>query len=135
MAQPGGRVCGLPSRYRTYLRCSPLLCVADALSVITRLLVSTTYLRQSPLEAVRILLHSRFNGPDHTDEQASPSRRREALLAELEEAEAEGIQSLEKMTWLRWTWFILGTLPAAIKLASVKGVPWAQAWGMMFLSS
>ncbi|KAE9367015.1 hypothetical protein N431DRAFT_429776 [Stipitochalara longipes BDJ] len=39
------------------------------------------------------------------------------------------------MTWLRWLWFILGTLPPAIKPMSMSGVPWEQTWGMMFLTS
>jgi hypothetical protein len=39
------------------------------------------------------------------------------------------------MTCLRWLWFILGTLPPAIKLMSMSGVRWEQAWGMLFLSS
>ena len=52
-----------------------------------------------------------------------------------DDEEAETLHSLETMTWLRWLWFILGTLPPAIKLMSMRGVPWEQAWGMMFLTS
>lgn len=39
------------------------------------------------------------------------------------------------MTWLRWLWFLLGTLPPAIKLLSMEGVGWSKAWGCMFLLS
>lgn len=39
------------------------------------------------------------------------------------------------MTWLRWLWFILGTLPPAVKLLAMGGIPWEQAWGLMFLTS
>jgi hypothetical protein len=135
MSQPGGRICGLSSRYRTYLRCSPILCSADALSVVLQLIASYTYQRQSVLEAIGTLLHERFNpdeglgGQEPGDDILAPEREREF------EGEAEGILSLEKMTWLRWLWFILGTLPPTIKLMAMKGIPWEQAWGMMFLAS
>jgi hypothetical protein len=35
-------------------------------------------------------------------------------------------------TWPRLLFFVIGVLPAAIKLASFSGVPWTQAWGLMF---
>lgn len=46
-----------------------------------------------------------------------------------------GIRAIEKMTWLRWLFFVLGTLRSAIKLMAMSGVPWTKALGMMFLSS
>jgi hypothetical protein len=39
------------------------------------------------------------------------------------------------MTWLRWLLFLLGTLPPAMKLASMTGVGWTKAWGIMMLAS
>jgi hypothetical protein len=39
------------------------------------------------------------------------------------------------MTWLRWLWLFLETLPPAIKLMSMSGVRWEPAWGMMLLTS
>jgi len=47
----------------------------------------------------------------------------------------EGIQYLEKQTWLQWLWFAVGTLGPTIKLAAMKGVPWTKTWGMMFLGA
>jgi hypothetical protein len=47
----------------------------------------------------------------------------------------EAIQYLEKQTWLRWLWFVIGTLGPAIKLAAMQNVPWTKAWGMMFLGA
>ncbi len=135
MAQPGGRICGLPSRYRTYLRCSPLLCAADALSVVSQLAVLYLYRMRSFSEAIGIVLHERFQadkGDEHSEGQQP------AILHDNdddEDEETETLHSLETMTWLRWLWFILGTLPPAIKLMSMTGVPWEQAWGMMFLTS
>ena len=123
MAQPGGRICGFPSRYRTYLRCSPLICGADMLSIVMRLAVSIIHLRLSFRESVGVLLHSRFNHSGHANVGSSQSS---VLQAENEEDIDDGIQVLERMTWLRWLWFILATLPPAIKLASMTGVTWPQ---------
>jgi hypothetical protein len=106
MAQPGGRICGLPSRYRTYLRCSPLLCAADSLSIIVQLLTNIIYLRLPVWKGLGVLLRERFS-----DAQANHSRTLEDLAAEIDGKEAECIQSLEKTIWHRWLWFILGTLP------------------------
>jgi hypothetical protein len=128
MTQPGGRICGLPSRYRTYLRCSPFLCAADAFSIVSHLAVLCLYQKQRFLEAVGLILHERFNTADHAEGQ-------QVVLHNDEDDGTGSVQSLEAMTWLRWLWFILGTLPPAIKLMSMSGVPWEQAWGMMFLAS
>jgi len=132
MAQPGGRICGLPSRYRTYLHCSPFLCAADALSVVSQLAALYLYRKQSFSEAIGTVLHERFEadkGDEHSEGQ------RPAIHDDDDDEEAETLHSLETMTWLRWLWFILGTLPPAIKLMSMRGVLWEQAWGMMFLTS
>jgi hypothetical protein len=47
--------------------------------------------------------------------------------------ESESIRSLEKQTWLRWLFFVVGALGPSIKLMSLQGVPWTKAWGAMFL--
>jgi hypothetical protein len=127
MTQPGGRICGLPSRYRTYLRCSPILCAADALSVAYQLAVLCLYHKHRFAEAVGTILHERFNIDEHSPGQ-------QAVLQDGNDEEAETVHLVEAMTWLRWLWFILGTLPPAIKLMSMSGVRWPQAWGMMFLN-
>jgi hypothetical protein len=41
------------------------------------------------------------------------------ILLHEDEDEADLVQSLEAMTWLRWLWFVFGTLPPAIKLMSM----------------
>jgi hypothetical protein len=51
------------------------------------------------------------------------------------EISTEGIQALERMTWLRWLFFVLGTLGPTVKLMALEGVPWSKAWGIMFLCS
>jgi hypothetical protein len=54
---------------------------------------------------------------------------------ELEQEGGESIQSLERQTWLRWIFFLVGTLGPAIKLSAMKGLPWTKVWGMMFMCS
>ncbi|KAH7400133.1 hypothetical protein BKA64DRAFT_707818 [Cadophora sp. MPI-SDFR-AT-0126] len=127
MSQPGGRISGLPSRYRTYLRCSPVLCAADTLSIFTNLTTLCFYQKYSFTEAVAITLQARLN--NDLQEEATEMD----VIDEYNEI--EGIQSLENMTWLRWLWFILGTLPPAIKFLAMGGILWEQAWGLMFLTS
>jgi hypothetical protein len=115
----------------TYLRCSPLLCAADALSVVSQLAILCLYQKQNFSEAVGMVLHERFEagkGNEHSEEQ-------QPAIFNDDDEETETLHSVEELTWLRWLWFILGTLPPAIKLMSMSGVRWEQAWGMIFFTS
>ena len=115
MAQPSGRVLSLPAKYRTYLRCSPLICAADCLSIFIHLMC---YLITFPIQdAIPLFIRERF-GDD-----------------EKNEAGEEGIQAIEKLTFIRWLFFIFGSLGSGIKLMAMEGVPWTKAWGGMFLLS
>lgn len=116
MTQPCGSVCGLPGRYRTYLRSSPTLCLADSISILLRLIIISACLKVSPFESLQVLLDERFSDAEDDDPQG-------------------GFRSLERLTWLRWLFFILGTLPPTIKLASMGGVPWTKTLGMIYLTS
>ena len=113
MSQPCGRVCSFSTRYRTYLRSSPFICAADTLSIGFRLLVAPIYLRVSPICALRMLQHERFQDAD----------------------EAEGLQALGSSTIGRWIFALLGPLPVMIKLASFSGTPWTQALGTSYMVS
>lgn len=118
MSQPSGRVCGFPAKYRTYLRSSPLFCLADSLSILIHLIL---YLTTFPFkDAIRLLIQQRFGKGD--DDDADESRE-------------EGIQAIEKLTWLRWIFFVLGTLGPGIKLMAMEGVPWTKNFGAIFLIS
>ena len=130
MAQPGGRVCGYSSRYRTYLRCSPLLCAADSLSVMVRLLTNRFSLKLSAWESLGLLLRQRFD-----ESKVQGPRNSDANVGERNGQETESIQNLEKTIWLRWLWFIFGTIPPTVQLLSMTGIPWTQTWAVMFLTS
>jgi hypothetical protein len=74
--------------------------------------------RITPLESLQALLEDRFS--DASEDNGG---------------DEGGLQSLERLTWLRWMFFVLGTLPPTIKLASMRGVPWTKTIGMMYLTS
>jgi hypothetical protein len=84
-----------------------------------RLLVAIAYLRLSVLESLGILLHKRFNDHDRANGDVTQPL---PLQAENNDEEGHGIQGLEKMMFHRWLWFLIPTLPPAIKLASMTGV-------------
>lgn len=78
MSQPSGRVLGLPARYRTYLRCSPLICAGDAVSILVHFIL---YLAALPIQdSIHLLIFERFG-----DDEKDP----------------EGIQAIEKVTFIR----------------------------------
>jgi hypothetical protein len=112
MAQPSGRILSLPAKYRTYLRCSPLICAADCLSIFIHL--ALYFSSFPPKDAIRLLTTERFGD---------------------NEKAAEGIQAIEKLTFIRWLFFVFGTLGPGVKLMAMEGVPWTKAWGAMFLLS
>ncbi|KAN0108826.1 hypothetical protein V8E51_008568 [Hyaloscypha variabilis] len=112
MAQPSGRVLGLPPKYHTYLRCSPIICAVDTLSILIHLI---SYLKSYSIkEAIPLFIRERF-GDDEED--------------------VEGIQAIEKVTFVRWLFFVFGTLGQAIKLMAMDGIFWTKTWGAMFLVS
>ncbi|KAJ4288592.1 hypothetical protein N0V90_011829 [Kalmusia sp. IMI 367209] len=114
MTQPSGRVLDLPARLRTYARSSPIMCAFDAASKL--------------IEFGAILWYYGF------DFQM-------AAVALVEEAygdgepEKLGIQAVEDLGFIRALLFILGALPQVVKLLSSRGIPWTQAWTVMFLAS
>lgn len=112
MTQPSGRVLSLPSRYRTYLRSSPIICTLDALAFLLRVFITPCLLPISLHQALEAVLRERYKDIEDT---------------------SEGLQSLEKQTWLRWVFFMVGTLGPSIKLMAMQGVPWTKVWGAMFL--
>jgi hypothetical protein len=117
MAQPSGKILGLPSRYRIYLSSSPILCVADAVSAIFGLMFSMLILRVNPIKASKLVMKRRIEGFMSVEKMEYLPRR------------------FQSRTLARSLFFILGALPATIKLCSFTGLPWTKTWGMMFLSS
>jgi len=112
MTQPCGRICGMDPITRTYIRSSPIFCGFDTLAIIINFLVHL-FNGVGPLRAAKSIVAARFEGIDD---------------------EVEGLQYLEKVTFIRWVVFII-TLTQSIKLFALRGVPGSQAWGYLFLAS
>jgi hypothetical protein len=117
MAQPSGKILGLSSRYRIYLSSSPILCVADAVSAIFGLMFCMLTLRVNPIKASKLAIKRRIEGIMSAEKVEYLPRR------------------FQSRTLARSLFFVLGAVPAAIKLCSFTGLPWTKTWGMMFLSS
>jgi hypothetical protein len=130
MTQPSGRLCGASARYRVYLCSPPLFCFADGLAILVRVLVTSIYLRISPLKASRLAILSRADERHH-------SKRNQITSFEdpFPVTVHEGPPCANTAAWPRWLFFIVGTLPAAIQLASFSGVPRTQILGLIFVSS
>jgi hypothetical protein len=94
---------------RVYLRSSPFICLADSVSIITRLVVLSAALRISLSKSFRVLIDEHFGDEDP--------------------------RSLANTTWLRWLLFILGGLRLVIKMTSFKGTPITKFYGLCYLVS
>ena len=114
MAQPSGRVCGFHPSLRTYIRSSPIVCGCDAVIMIIRF-ITYNYHGLSPPSAAKKVLTERNK--------------------DLETPQTEGIQSLEKLPFLRWFFFVFGVLPQVIKLLACSGIPWTQISACLYLAS
>ena len=119
IAQPYGTICGLSSRYRIYLSSSPIICLANSISALIRLCATALYLGITPNKASQLVILARSDyavqeGETHSELAEGPS---------------------QSHTGPRWMFFVIGTLPAAIKLASFSKIPWTKTWGMMFVVS
>lgn len=116
MTQPTGKVCGLDLSLRTYLRSSPIVCIADATTILIRF-TAYIYIGFSPSLAAKRVLIAR----EHEIEDNGPRRG--------------GFQALEQLPFLRIVWFFIGVLPQVIKLLACTGLPGTQTWGCFYLSS
>jgi len=95
------------------MRSSPLICIADAISIPLNLLILKLRLKLPWSACLTTLIHSRFGA----------------------EKEGEAWKAWKFTTPLRWFFFILGPLGPGIKMLSMDGIPWSKIWGLMFLVS
>lgn len=86
--------------------------------MVIRLAATAVYLRVSPRRAARVVLLERSEHRPKGIEAHTPPEPYH-----------------QPQTWPRWMFFIMGILPAAIKLTSFSGTPWTKAWGLMFTAS
>ena len=114
MTQPCGKVCGLPNRYSTYMRSSPLICLADTLSILIHFTTAAIGLSMTFETSLVILIKERFDKDRESD---------------------NAIRNIQQLTWLRYLFFAIGTLPPAIKMIAMQGIPWTKTWAIMYLTS
>ncbi|PMD21504.1 hypothetical protein NA56DRAFT_128274 [Hyaloscypha hepaticicola] len=110
MAQPCGKVCNRNSRYSIYMRSWPLICLADTLSIFSKVGYYRLKLGMSIRKCVQIVIDERFGTHE------------EVLV-------------FARSSWLRWLFFILGPMPQAVRLASFLGTPWTQFFGFSYFLS
>lgn len=122
-AQPTGRVLSLDLRYSKLARCFPILTLFDSLSLLLDILYHRIFIRIHPsLEASMILVKRFSNRTAHTSIYFDKYTRPEFV-------------ALRKGRWQQWLLFVLSCLLPAIKLMSLKGIPWTKSVGLVWLFS
>jgi len=101
-------------------RSSPLVCAADALDVLLRLLMYMCVGASAPAAARRVVQKRMWQPP-----------RSIAVATAADPPLTLGDQHPRAHVVL----FVLGVLPQAIKLFGMRGIPWTQACGGLYLSS
>ncbi|KAE8342692.1 hypothetical protein BDV24DRAFT_162225 [Aspergillus arachidicola] len=115
MMQPCGNVLGQRTKnHRFYIRASPVVCAADMVQFIAFVLLGFSHDPQVWLRNVKFELRERFEG----------------------ESGAKDREAAENSIIIRWILMIMGAYGfQVIKLMAMRGVPWTQAWAMMFATS
>ena len=157
ISQPCGQFLGMHSKYRFWLRTSPFLCLADTLIIIAQFHYYSAK-GDGPQDALRRIIRTRFAGTTPTLESADqinlttliplevditeesllnaslPSPRDENIPLHIYPKDGETLASVEEKLYLR---FILGVFPLfpAIKLYTLTGIPWTQAFAAMYIAS
>jgi len=92
------------------MRSLPFICLADILSIFSKVGYRRWTLGISIRKCVRIVIDEKFGTHE------------EVLV-------------FARSSWLRWLFFILGPMPQAIRLASFRGTPCTQFFGFSYLLS
>lgn len=136
MSQPSGRVCSIPRQHRTYLRASPIICLADVISILIRL---TSYYVMSSRSGrsnwTRLMnYHLNYYLRYRFDDLREPFVLDKSKDDE-EEPASEKLGVTQRTSYLRYLFFIFGGLGPGLKLIAMKGIPWVKTWGILFLVS
>lgn len=115
MSQPCGRICGVKSGFKIYLRSSPMVCLCDILCIPAQVCIYKIRMGTPFALGLKLVLYHRFG--TYKDDQP------------------ESLQTLKYTTWLRWMFFVIGAAGSALKLLVMTGIPWTKTWGLLFLIS
>ncbi|KAJ5633229.1 hypothetical protein N7490_009568 [Penicillium lividum] len=112
MTQPCGSILCMKSRnHRFYIRASPIVCIADVIQFTLFVLLGSSRNPKVWLLNIKFELKERFQG----------------------ESGARDKEAADNSILMRWILMILGASQfQAIKLMAMEGIPWTQAWAMMF---
>jgi hypothetical protein len=107
----------LDNNHTVYYHSSPLYSLAHSIWNWIQSLILYVQFKFKGATFAEILWHVKHpsNNDDSREEKAVDSRSTASTTK----------------TWPRWLFFVLGTLPATIKLCSFSGVPWGQVLGLM----
>jgi hypothetical protein len=115
-------------------RSSPLVCAADALDVLLRLL-SYMYAGASAPVAARRIVQERIWQPSPSIAVATAADDDNNNDEEAAETAESPLTLGDQHPRAHIVLFVLGVLPQAIKLFGMHGIPWTQACGGLYLSS
>ncbi|KAK0613237.1 hypothetical protein B0T14DRAFT_275587 [Immersiella caudata] len=145
MLQPCGNILGLKKTSgatRFYARASPVVCLADTAYTLSTLVLCINLNRHKFVANLKYELGLRFSrhngngavGPqEQPDCECGAGGQREGDIEGEDDIDGDFITSPEKSRLWRFLFLGLsGTGCQTVKLVAMKGVPWTQAWALMF---
>lgn len=117
MTQPSGDLTpGIPAEQSFYLRASPVICAADALTVLAQFIQLSIKTRR-PCLAIRHVSRVRIRSTGEA------------------EATRNQLQNLQENNVFRIILFVFGVVPQVVKLYACSGIPGTQALASLYLIS
>lgn len=144
MTQPCGCVLSLPESARFWLRCSPIVCIADSaywVALVAADTVTAVYRTGSlSIEPLRSQLAYRFRGDDGSDWDDTlpilPQEYQHDRAGRNGPTPQAVPRPAESRTPIRLCLIALAGIPCqTIKLVAMDGIPWTKAWALMFFIS
>ncbi|KAK6515447.1 hypothetical protein TWF506_007782 [Arthrobotrys conoides] len=162
MIQPTGRVCGFHPSVRTYVRSSPIVCIADSICTVTRLFSYIFYYKLSFKKACQLTLRRNRDGrregrPRKQGQSDSWSSTRaedsgdrtyfeegyleatgEATLnpgnvtGNTQQESLAGLLTFEESIAARVLSFIFMAFPQWLKIVACSGTPWTSTWASFY---
>lgn len=111
LSQPSGRICGINSQYRTYMRVSPVINGIDGAFTVAQMLYYCWKGDTLTKACTRII------GYRNSDE---------------ENADENDFSKLEKLPVIRMLLFLFGAVFQVVKLGGMSNIPGTQLWGAMY---
>ncbi|PMD33151.1 hypothetical protein L207DRAFT_518451 [Hyaloscypha variabilis F] len=111
LAQPSGRICGIESQHRTYMRVSPVINGVDGTFTMAQMMYYCWRGNTLANACTRII--------QYRD-------------ADEEDADENDFSKLEKLPVIRGLLFLFGAVFQVVKLGGMSKIPGTQLWGAMY---